>query len=147
MHPTLHDSIGRQIGDEHAALHEMLQAIQTAMRERRLGRESLAQAVAEVKRQVVEHFDHEECGGYFAEALEAAPHWSERAAGLLAEHAAMAGELEMFCKQVGESLAGPSDWHALEQCFARFVARFQAHETAENELLQAAYGEDIGSAD
>jgi len=96
---------------------------------------------------VLDHFDHEESGGYFAEAIDAAPRLSERADALLAEHAQMAEQLVELQHRAAMQTTGARWRHALDHGFVDFMDRFLAHEEAENKLLQEAYFDDIGAED
>jgi hemerythrin-like domain-containing protein len=136
-----------QLGDEHACLREMLDNIRSTLIARNASRSAVAAMFQQLSLVVLEHFEHEEQGGYFTEVIERAPRLSERADALLSEHPAMATQL-VTLRTFAARRDEPVQWFAsLSEMFERFVECFRAHETAENQLVQEAYSDDIGAED
>jgi len=135
------------IGEEHLHLREIIFEFRVVLATRDATRRQVATRLKELTQQVLDHFDHEESGGYFGEAIDAAPRLSERADALLAEHAQMAEQLVALQHRAATQISSTRWWHALESDFIDFMDRFSAHEKAENALLQEAYFDDIGAED
>ena len=135
------------IGEVHLHLREIMFEFRVVLAKRDATRRQVARLLKELTQQVLDHFAHEESGGYFAEAIAAAPRLSERADALLAEHARMAEQLVELRQRAAVETSGVRWWHALEHEFAIFLNRFSAHEEAENHLLQEAFHDDIGAED
>lgn len=131
---------------EHAKLRDMLGSVSEMIAARQATASVLQSVVHELAEHVLEHFRHEEHGGYFAAAIEAAPRLSERAEELLLQHREMADQLEALKRMSGGSVLA-ANWVGLQEMFGRFLACLETHETAENSLLQEAYNDDIGAED
>lgn len=135
------------VGEEHRHLREIIFEFRVVLATRDATRRQVAMRLKELTQQVLNHFDHEETGGYFGEAIDTAPQLSERADALLAEHAQLAEKLVALQHRADTQISSTRWWHALEQDFNDFMDRFSAHEKAENALLQEAYFDDIGAED
>ena len=96
---------------------------------------------------VLDHFRHEEDGGYFREAIEIAPRLSERADGLLAQHPQMASQLVALQEHASKNDSSEKWWQPLNDMFDRFLHHFYEDVVAEYELLYDAYNVDIGAED
>jgi hypothetical protein len=142
---TCHSTPTAVILDEHARLKNVLHNLHQALCAQAMDRAGVAGLVDDLVQQVLEHFQHEEQGGYFAEAIEAAPRLNDRANMLLGEHAEMARQLVTLQRRVTTEAAGPRWWRRLDEGYSAFVKQFLIHEAAENALLQEAYCEDIGT--
>lgn len=129
----------------HARLWELFDEVQQELITRRATR--LGDMLRELGRHLLLHFDHEEEGGYFTEAIERAPHLRERAEGLLKEHADLEAQLAALQKSVAEASDDGQGWAGLTDEFSAFLQRFRSHETAENTLLQQAYNLDVAAED
>lgn len=145
--PATSDSTGRQIVEEHRQLNEILEAVQQMLRERQAAQNVVIATLRELVQAILNHFEHEEAGGYFAAVAEASPQLGERARKLLLEHPAIADRLLalQLCAVQEESLT--HCWEELSRRFDDIWHAFAIHEAAEDSLLQEAYGDDIGAED
>jgi len=132
---------------EHVHLRELLLSVRETLATGDAERERLAGRLDELAEQVLDHFEHEEEGGYFAEVIGVAPRLCERANALLREHAEMARHLSEMRHCAAERSRRSRWWEELREEFEKFFERFSAHEAAENVLLQEAYWDDIGAED
>lgn len=132
--------------EEHLQLLEMMLCAEAAVANRRASRTDVREILRCLGDDLLAHFDHEEADdGCFEEALIQAPRFRLRASKLLREHF----DLRMLFFAVEHLAArsiddGDTWWAALESRLSEFVKRFVAHEAAENDLLHAAYCEDLG---
>jgi hypothetical protein len=133
--------------DEHPRLREVVDRIRTTLAARQATREFVAEMLQDLTVQVLEHFRHEETGGYFASALEAAPHLTGRADELLSQHPRMAAILAELVDYSAQRVSSPRWWREVNVRFTSFLALFVAHEAGENGLLQEAVNEDVGTVD
>ena len=136
-----------QIQEEHRHLRELLEAAEQVFQAREASRDAVRDLVRSLQREVLEHFQHEETGGCFSDALEAAPRLSERAEHLLEEHRLMAEEVTEWLQVIDKGEQDAAWWEEVGGRFERFAKRLHAHELAETALLQEAYMDDIGSTD
>lgn len=133
--------------DEHLRLREMLESVRRALSQRPAPRHELGLLFRELVQHILEHFKHEEAGGYFAAVIETAPQLRERAGELLLQHPEMTAQLVELQELATKSSVNERRWREVEEMFAQFLDLFAAHEAAENALLQKAYGDDIGAED
>ena len=107
----------------------------------------VAESLASLASQLETHFEEEEIAGVFDDVVERAPHLSERVDQLKQQHKelriAFAG-----IKQLASSGDGTVKWwNKLSKVFHDFSTDLMHHEHTENELVQEAYTQDIGSKD
>ena len=133
--------------EEHAYLQEVLPRVWQALAARTAKPQKVVDMLEDLAQHVLDHFEHEEQGGYFADAIQAAPRLRKRIKGLLAEHTQMALQLIALHQCAASDSTGSSWWQELEAGFEAFYERFTAHEAAENRLSQEVYGDDIGTGD
>ncbi len=100
--------------------------------------------------QLALHFTLEEAYGYFEDALHAAPQLSEQAEMLRNQHQPLFVD---FCQTVEcaeQLLYADADDHArarIGRMFHNFLADMQLHEEREQDLILAAFNDDIGAGD
>lgn len=95
---------------------------------------------------LVRHFAFEEEGGYFRDMLRRSPRLRPRAKRLLAQHPELLERLERVRELASEATAAPAA-DALQEAFGAFLALYEEHEQGEEDLLQEAFGRDIGAND
>ena len=104
----------------------------------------------QLRDQLSMHFALEDAYGYFEDAIAEAPRLSEQAEMLRNEHGDLYLEMCDLVEQ-GEQLLYdhlPRRYMTeLAISFYAFHARFQEHETRENELIFSAFDDDIGVGD
>jgi iron-sulfur cluster repair protein YtfE (RIC family) len=137
----------RRVRNEHVHLRELLESVRQTLAARQGSPPTIAALFDELSRHVLEHFEHEETGGFFSAALELAPRLTSRAGELLQEHAEFRGRLSAMRQLAMPAEATEDWWRNMRESFERFFNAFRRHETAENRLLQEAYSDDIGAED
>jgi hypothetical protein len=107
--------------------------------------------LGELRDQLAVHFTLEEAFGYFEDAIEQAPRLCEKAHALREQHAELFTELCLLVEEAADSAASKiplQRWsHRLIVAFRRFDRRLRQHEHEENELILAAFDDDIGVGD
>ena len=103
--------------------------------------------LADLGRQIPEHFALEEKGGYLAEALAAAPRYSRKAETLLEQHAGFDREMRLIVEQANAAQNSGPAWRQVHEGFQRLSLELLAHEEAENDILGSAFLDDLGAAD
>jgi len=109
--------------------------------------DDLFSLLAVLRRHMLEHFEHEEKGGYFREAILIRPQLAPQAEALLEQHAdfvAMIEELLVMARTDNIPAAVRND---LETRWQQFNIEFCRHEAGEVDLLQDAFTEDLGTGD
>jgi hypothetical protein len=107
--------------------------------------------LGELRDQLAMHFALEEAFGYFEDAVSQAPQLCERAQVLRGQHPELFTELCTLVEEAEESAVSNLSlerWsHRLIVAFRRFDRRLREHELGENELIFAAFDDDIGVGD
>jgi len=93
------------------------------------------------------HFQSEEAGGYFAEALLHAPQLVVRANELMLQHPKMTADARKLAGAVDPADDPDGWWEQTQERFQAFLDELKKHETGEDGLIQEAYTRDIGSQD
>lgn len=91
----------------------------------------------ELHQTISEHFDLEEEGGYLGDVLEISPRYSRLAAELRRQH-------QMLRERLERLMAESKD---LTTDVEEFIAALEAHEHAENALVQSSYLDDVAAGD
>lgn len=86
------------------------------------------------------HFAHEEDGGYFAELLLECPSFESRVRSLAREHDVVTDDVEQILNAVCSAAPRP----LIEARIVGLLNRIEAHEEAENEIVQEALLVDLG---
>jgi len=109
-----------------------------------------SRVLSELRDQLAMHFALEEAYGYFDEAVHEAPRLSTQAEALRGQHKVLFEEICGIAEQA-ERLCYR---RKVERMPARLLAQFRAfderlrnHEQQENELILAAFDDDIGTGD
>jgi iron-sulfur cluster repair protein YtfE (RIC family) len=97
-----------------------------------------------LKARLEAHFEQEEQGGYFDEAISRLPRIAPQAASLQKQH----GE---FVRVVSEILSPPQGrgtrhehWRRMQTEFKQFARKLMAHERVEDEILGRAFNVEVG---
>ena len=109
--------------------------------------DDLFSLLAVLRRHLQEHFEHEEQGGYFREAVVARPQLSPRAEALLEQHGSFMATIDGLLAQVGADTVSAGLRSEIESRWQRFSSEFWQHEAGEVDLLQFVFNEDLGSGD
>lgn len=138
---------------EHGELFQQLSRLRSAMAdESPPGCERVREIVAAIRAlrgRLDVHFRQEEEGGLLEESVARIPRLSAAAADVLAEHPRLLADLDAITVRFGGTDAAPcaDAWRGVRVAFATFVERMQAHERAENAVVQQGYNEDLGIDD
>lgn len=133
--------------DEHEALHQSLRDLRWVLEDRQSPEEA-AQLLAEFSGHAQAHFVHEEeSEGFFESVVDQAPRLKNRADALIHEHSVMSTELAELTRYAKDSIDSAEWWATLSDGFESFWQSFCRHERLENELVQEAFHDDIGSKD
>lgn len=150
---TVNAAFLQEIKEAHEELWVTLESLRIACSHPLISRTSAAEFVELVNRlrdQLALQFALEESFGYFEGAVNAAPHLSELAVKLRAEHETLYAEV---CR-LAESIEASPDRedgvilasHAAPQ-FQAFDRRLKIHEANENDLIARSLSEDLGGGD
>jgi len=101
--------------------------------------DNMADAMLRLSQQMSGHFQVEEDGGCLEQAVSLCPNLSAQASQIQAEHQPLLSELDSIAKltRLAESKEAQDEVH---ERFQLFVYELQAHEAAENRLLELAFG-------
>jgi len=132
---------------EHAELGKALASIGRVLTVPHRKKAEMEDLIGQLADHVETHFHHEEDGGYFSAALKKSPRLTDQANILLEQHTALAEQIQKLRMLARSGVETDGWWKLLEEQFADFKARLLEHERKENELLQDAFGVDIGTAD
>ncbi len=141
----------REIKEDNQRLRELFQQVTSLLTSPRpISCSMLARELWQLRDQLAMHFALESAYGYLADVVDHAPRLCDHAKAMLAEH----DELFMdICEIVEQSEELAYEAYSYQR-FLRlaadifdFHARFQAHESCENQLIFQALNEDIGCGD
>jgi hypothetical protein len=138
---------------EHRELFQQLSALRAMLAaESPPGCERLREivrAVAALRGHLADHFRAEESGGFIEEAVARMPKLGAAATEVLGQHGALLDDLDRMVNRfadVGEAPCAEA-WRGMHEAFDAFMRRMQAHERAENAVVQQGYNEDLGLDD
>lgn len=137
----------KEIAREHKRLSNHLGNLLRVLAERQRTVVELAVEFEKLKDELVQHFHEEDEGGFFDGIVEHAPRLSERIEALRQEHDRLLEQLNELQTKVDVPAPSPEWWQELERSFHDFSCELMRHEHRENEILQEAYGVDIGAQD
>jgi len=132
---------------EHQDLMRLLGRLNAAVTAAEVDRGALAQQLRDLRAHMTEHFALEDQGGYFEEVVEFQPHLRERVDELHDQHPLLAAGIAELIDIVEGDPADEGWTASLKARFETFRTLFVEHEHGENELVQEAYEQDIGSKD
>jgi iron-sulfur cluster repair protein YtfE (RIC family) len=124
-----------------------LQEIEGALAERQARAAVVAGFFDDFSNHLLAHFEHEESDGYFTDIVTVAPRLNGEVGQLRAQHDQFRELLDEMRKFAEQGDGSETWWGALAIRFRDFTTAFLAHEHAENNLFQEAYGRDIGAED
>jgi len=150
---TVNAAFLQEIKEDNRQLRELLQQtlnLFSAPRRARVSPRDIVDQLWRLRDQLAMHFALEDAYGYFEDAVDQAPRLSGKAEALHRQHEDL---FTAICDLVEE--AEQLMYHErpdgkqteLAVVFYSFHARFQEHETRENELILEAFDDDIGVGD
>jgi DnaK suppressor protein len=141
-----HSSLRRTI---FSVLH-IIEDVVERVREGEASETSLAPTLAllaDLSRQLPERFQIEESGGYLAEALAAAPRFSNRATRLVRQHGDFSRRILGITKEAESAAESDQAWTQIHLHFRHLSLDLLAHEQAEADILESAFLDDLGGVD
>lgn len=145
--PQVQDLAPHAVHEEHRQLGILLQQIARTLRGRPVGRVDVVRHLEALESHLAAHFEHEERGGYFKEALAEAPRLRHRAAELLREHDQFRRSIARLCRCAHAAAEEDAWWDDVTEEFHELAGHLRQHEQGETELLHEAYGRDMGAND
>lgn len=106
----------------------------------------LTRGIADLRDLLERHFLQEEEGGYLEEAIARSPQAAPQALVLHRQHGDLLGLANGMLAAAIPGESAPIVWMKLKADYLRFAKRLNAHEAAEDSLLQRAFNEDPGTA-
>ncbi len=137
----------QKIQEEHRLLRGLLEQIETALTDRSGPIDDVVDLIGELGHQLTKHFQTEEAGGYFADALYEAPQLVNRANDLMLQHPRMTKSARNLADAADPDTDPERWWQQTAERFEAFRAELGEHEREEDQLIQEAYIRDIGSND
>lgn len=137
----------QKIQEEHRQLKSLLQQIETALAERSGPIDSVVELIGQLGHQLTKHFQTEEAGGYFSDALYEAPQLVNRANDLMLQHPKMTKSARKLAEAADPDADPERWWDQTCERFKAFQEELGKHERAEDLLIQEAYTRDIGMND
>ncbi len=148
MDPNPHEQdILRAVEEDHKALLALLTELHRAAGERNTPPEEVCRMLGQLADHLLSHFELEERGGYFSDAVAHAPQLADRADGLLEEHPRMAEAARELADWASAAMGSDTWWDELAERFGAFREKLLAHERNEDRLIQEAYTRDLGAKD
>ena len=150
---TVNAAFFQEIKEDDRQLRELFQetvAMFSGPRRHRLPARQIVDQLWRIRDQLALHFSLEDAYGYFKDAIAEAPRLSNLAESLHAEHDGLFLEICELVDEAEQRLYRENHDHSQTEIavsFYRFHARFQEHETRENELILQAFDDDIGVGD
>ena len=132
---------------EHSELIDLMSRVRHALESDIRDPGGINQLIGDLYENIVSHFHHEEEGGYLCEALERAPRLSPHAEKLFEQHETL-GELLGELLGLAQQREGTDSWWKnLSESFNNFSRELLQHEAAEDDLVQEAFIQDVGTGD
>ncbi len=139
--------INEAIRKEHDELRALLGEIGQILSARQVPLEEVLRKLSLLRNQLETHFQHEEAEGFFEQIADHAPRLAGRINNLCTEHVSMLEEIDGLMEQAMQGDGSDGWWQFIAAAFHDLSKRLMEHERVENELLQRAYTDDIGSKD
>ena len=136
-----------EVQREHDELRELLGEVHRVLAERLEKVAEVSERLASLSEHVETHFQEEEIAGFFDQVVERAPRLSDRVDRLRTEHQALLGAVRSLYDAATQGDGSADWWKRMEGTFHDFSKDLMHHESHENDLLQEAYGEDLGTGD
>lgn len=132
---------------EHEALEKKLVHLNQQLQRRELPLQSIVKLLEGLHSFFISHFNKEETGGLFEDAVERAPHLSRLADKLTHEHGELLARLDGLILFAKRGTGQPLCWRMLRLRMQDLTAQLHQHEAEENDMLQMAYADDLGTKD
>ena len=139
--------INHRIRHEHEHLRDVLGVVNRILAAHRSSAEDVVDQLSALREELEMHFHTEEAEGFFEELTEMAPRLMRHTTKLCQDHVRMLNEMGELVFQASHGDGSADWWSLMEQTFRDFSKALMQHEHRENELLQEAFGDDLGSHD
>ena len=136
-----------KVQEEHRQLKDLLGQIESALAERSRPIEEVVDLIGQLGHQLTKHFQTEEAGGYFADALYEAPQLVNRANDLMLQHPKMTKSARKLAEAADPATDPDRWWEQTSERFEALKEELDKHERDEDSLIQEAYMRDIGMND
>jgi len=136
--------------EQHAEIRELIERLKRRSSgpsedgERKATGSDTSATLKKLEAVLVDHFALEEKGKYLASASAIAPRLSETANRLLRQHSELLDQLRSIIAQAMDASRPEAAGTTLDKEIQRFTHHLGNHDTAENQLIQAAYFDDHG---
>lgn len=150
---TVNAAFLQEIKDDNRELHELIEQLHQMFAQQHWNHHrvrDLADACDQLRDQLAMHFSLEEAYGYFEDAVQQAPRLCDKAERLQAEHSTLyiaASNLAEDAEKLLYSEDGAVGIGRLERQFDALYLLLEDHESREQDLILAAFDEDIGVGD
>ena len=128
-------------------LHRAAIQLRSSIHSHQCTKQEVAEMVRQLSDAVENHFALEEEGGYLQDVVQRIPHMDERVRRLQEQHEELLETIQRLSMLATSGVESETWWTRISQDAESFVNRLIDHEHAENELVQEAYTEDIGTKD
>lgn len=135
------------VEEDHKRLKAALNEINTAFDKRNVSADEAAKLLEALCDRLQHHFELEEKGGYFTEAIQHAPQLSSKAENLVEEHTDLANCAREILESTQAELGSDAWWQEVGEQFQKLRKELLTHERDEDRLIQEAYQRDLGSND
>ena len=125
------------------ATDEVLSA-RSGQRESRLLCSALVVLLTDLSKELPEHFEFEERGGYFMDVVRVAPQMSRELDRFKRDHFELTERSRAVLDLSYDALRHSRRWGEVEKEFGALSARLIIHEREENIILQEVFSQDIG---
>jgi iron-sulfur cluster repair protein YtfE (RIC family) len=132
---------------EHEFLREQLKFLHHQLELQQVPLAEIERLLSELRGHLEAHFHSEEREGFFDQVLTCAPQHSRRVGNLTQEHVELLGGLDSLIGLAGCGAGQPQYWRVLALRFEDFMRKLMHHESEENDVLQQAYQDDLGTKD
>lgn len=137
----------QKIQEQHRQLASLLEQIESALTQRSSPINDVVDLIGQLGHQLTKHFQSEEAGGYFEEALDEAPQLFDRANALMLQHPKMTQSARKLVEAADPETDPDLWWQQTTERFEALRVELKKHEREEDRLIQEAYTRDIGSHD
>ncbi|MBI3464927.1 MAG: hypothetical protein HY000_18005 [Planctomycetes bacterium] len=139
-----HEHVALAVQAEHRQLHQRLHDIERLLTSDEIWEESLNRLLGDLRalrRQLAEHFEREENGGFLDEAVALAPRFSHDARRLMRDHSSFLAELDGIIR-FAEKAAASEATELRERTLDLFHA-LRLHEAGEERILQQMFPSEV----
>jgi hemerythrin len=135
------------VEEDHRQLKATLNEINKSIGERSVPVERAKELLDGLCDRLENHFELEEKGGYFTEAIEHAPQLSGKADDLVDEHAELSECARKILESAPTEEGSDAWWQHIDEQFNKLRKELLTHERDEDRLIQEAYHRDLGAND